>query len=124
MNCPECGAAMRLRDSRYGMFYGCTKYPQCDGTHGAHPDGSPLGTPASKDTKRARVALHDEFGRLWKGGSMSRREAYAWLRGVTLLSSDDAHIGKFDKDQCEWVITLVRIELGRRASVSQAAPAA
>lgn len=27
--CPSCGAPMVLRTSRYGPFYGCTKYPNC-----------------------------------------------------------------------------------------------
>ncbi|MFH1050215.1 MAG: type I DNA topoisomerase [bacterium] len=30
--CPECGSPMFLRESRYGKFYGCTKYPECKGT--------------------------------------------------------------------------------------------
>lgn len=30
--CPRCGAPMVLRNGRYGKFYGCTNYPQCEGT--------------------------------------------------------------------------------------------
>ncbi len=30
--CDECGAPMGLRTSRGGLFLGCTKYPECDGT--------------------------------------------------------------------------------------------
>jgi len=29
--CPECGSATRVRESRYGQFYGCTSYPNCRG---------------------------------------------------------------------------------------------
>lgn len=29
--CPECGAEMVLRTSRYGKFYGCSNYPRCKG---------------------------------------------------------------------------------------------
>jgi DNA topoisomerase-1 len=29
--CPKCGAPMALRRGRYGPFYGCTRYPNCDG---------------------------------------------------------------------------------------------
>lgn len=29
--CPKCGASMILRSSRYGKFYGCSKYPSCKG---------------------------------------------------------------------------------------------
>jgi DNA topoisomerase-1 len=30
--CPECGAEMARRKSRYGYFWGCTNYPKCKGT--------------------------------------------------------------------------------------------
>ena len=30
--CPECGAPMVLRRSKFGkLFYGCSKYPKCHG---------------------------------------------------------------------------------------------
>jgi len=45
LTCPECGRRMRLRNSRYGEFYGCSGYPKCRITHGAYPDGRPLGVP-------------------------------------------------------------------------------
>ena len=57
--CPECAAPMELRPSRFGQFYGCTRWPACDGTHGAHPNGSPLGTPANRATKDARIEALD-----------------------------------------------------------------
>ena len=27
--CPECGRPMRKRKGKYGLFWGCTGYPQC-----------------------------------------------------------------------------------------------
>lgn len=30
--CPECGASTRIREGRYGRFYGCVRYPDCKGT--------------------------------------------------------------------------------------------
>ena len=30
--CPECGSKTRVRESRYGRFYGCVRYPDCRGT--------------------------------------------------------------------------------------------
>jgi superfamily I DNA and/or RNA helicase len=30
-NCPKCGSRMVRRSSRYGSFYGCSKYPYCKG---------------------------------------------------------------------------------------------
>lgn len=30
--CPDCQAQMRLRESKTGWFYGCSRYPACRGT--------------------------------------------------------------------------------------------
>lgn len=30
--CPRCGAKTQLRPSKNGMFYGCSKYPDCKGS--------------------------------------------------------------------------------------------
>lgn len=38
--CPLCGKATRKRTSRRGEFWGCTGYPQCNGT--VNPDGVDL----------------------------------------------------------------------------------
>ncbi len=92
---------MVLRDSKYGLFYGCTKYPTCSATHGAHKDGNPLGIPATKITKQARIAAHDVFDQLWKQRHMSRKEAYAWMQRAMGLPSGEAHIGRFTVEQCD-----------------------
>ncbi len=106
VDCPECGEPMRLRESRYGLFYGCWRYPECKGTHKAHPDGKPVGTPADAPTKEARIALHALFDTLWNGpgARMTRSEAYLHLQSRMGMTSAEAHIGKFTKDQCERAI--------------------
>lgn len=105
--CGECGSAMVLRSSRYGKFYGCTKFPKCRGTHGAHPDGKPLGTPADRETKLARIEAHAAFDALWKDGLLGRKNAYRWMRKAMGLKPDDCHIAKFTKEQCAIAIALV-----------------
>ena len=105
--CPDCSAKMALRPSRFGLFYGCTNYPQCRGTHGAHSDGKPLGTPANSEVKRLRIQTHALFDELWKSGEMTRNQAYSWLKDALNLTEDEAHIGKFDKDQCERLINFL-----------------
>jgi ssDNA-binding Zn-finger/Zn-ribbon topoisomerase 1 len=70
LHCPDCGAMMSLRASKFGLFYGCSMFPQCRATHGAHPWGAPLGIPAKRDTKMARIRAHAAFDRLWKEGRM------------------------------------------------------
>ena len=101
--CGECGAAMVLRDSRLGLFYGCASFPACRSTHGAHKrTGQPLGIPADRATKAERIAAHALFDRLWKGegATMGRREAYAWMATAMGLTVDEAHIGRFGAEAC------------------------
>jgi len=121
LNCPECGAGMTLRstskfkhangDDR--LFYGCSRWPACKGTHGAHPSGAPLGTPATGDTKKARITAHAAFDRLWKplGARLTRDEAYLWMQSKMGLRSDEAHIGGFNAEQCAQLIQHVEKEL-------------
>ena len=102
--CPECGELMVLRNSKFGLFYGCSTFPKCNATHGAHKNGEPLGIPADKATKQARIDAHDVFDQLWKGKHMSRDEAYEWMQEAMEMSEDEAHIGRFDGDQCEELV--------------------
>jgi len=103
--CAECGGEMILRDSEHGLFYGCTNFPRCDGTHTAHKQtGKPMGIPADKSTKRWRMAAHGVFDVLWKGKVMTRHQAYAWLAETMEMSHEEGHISRLDKYQCKVVI--------------------
>lgn len=110
--CGECGRPMCLRDSQYGKFYGCTGFPECRGTHGAHADGSPKGIPADKPTREARIAAHAEFDRLWKDGLLKRQRAYHWLHKVIGPTRADGttHIGDMDLSRAHRVVVAVREE--------------
>jgi len=110
--CPECGEPMILRDSKYGLFYGCTAFPQCKASHGAHKKtGQPLGIPADKMTKKARIEAHDAFDQLWKGKHMARGEAYQWMQEAMEMTEEEAHIGRFGADQCEELVHKVETYL-------------
>jgi hypothetical protein len=119
LQCPEpgCGALLVLRESeRFEKpFYGCSAWPQtrCAGTHGAHPDGSPLGIPADQGTKAARVRAHDAFDAMWKGMGMRRDDAYRWLSKQLGLTAEEAHIGRLSIAQCEKLIAAVDATLAR-----------
>lgn len=84
MKCPDCGSEMVLRESslfttKSGVarkFWGCSHWPKCKGTHGAHPDGTPLGHPGDRETKDARMRLHARMEPLFR----SRAGMYDWLR--------------------------------------------
>lgn len=106
--CGECSAPMRLRDSRYGKFWGCTRFPVCRGTHGAHPDGRPLGTPADSDTKRLRMMVHEIFDVAWQSGSLSRNKAYKRLAKAMGITREQCHIGTFDAPTCRRAIEIIQ----------------
>lgn len=104
--CGDCGAPMVLRESRFRPFYGCTRYPDCKGSHGAHPDGRPLGTPANAATRAARIRAHNAFDPLWKTGGMSRSAAYRWLAAA--LGQPEVHMSELTIEECDRVIALVQ----------------
>jgi ssDNA-binding Zn-finger/Zn-ribbon topoisomerase 1 len=101
---------MRLRQSRFGLFYGCDSYPKCKATHGAHKlTGKPLGIPGNKATKEARIRAHAAFDVLWKSKRMTRSAAYEWLARVLVLPTGvSAHIGNLDVAECSLVIEAVQ----------------
>lgn len=110
LKCGECGASMILRKSKKfeTPFYGCSRFPECKGAHGAHPDGRPIGVPGDRKTNLARIRAHDFFDRIWKEKRMSRSRAYAWMRQAMGLTEAEAHIGKFTAAQCEALVALIK----------------
>jgi hypothetical protein len=110
--CPECGGELVLRESQHGRFYGCRSWPKCTGTHGAHEDGTPLGTPADRRTKLYRQAAHAVFDLLWRSGRLTRSEAYAWMARSMGLTREEAHIARFTAYQCRWLVLAVLEEFG------------
>ena len=129
LTCPDCGADMVLRDiAGMGKFYGCTRYPECRGTHGAHSDGRPLGIPADAETRAARIKAHEAFDALWEDAlrmyddearlnswakesrgpefllQVARTRAYAWLGWRLEMSAGDCHMGRLDLFHCELVV--------------------
>lgn len=113
--CPYCGGTLTLKPSRFGPFYGCSGYPGCEATVGAHPDGSPLGTPANASLKAARIAAHAAFDQLWKGrGKKARVRAYRFLQSALALSAESCHIGLFDEATCATVVTVCEREAAHR----------
>src|SRR3970040_2712474 len=112
-----CGSDMALRKSKYGPVYGCARYPECDGAIGMHPDGTPLGVPADKETRTKRIEAHEVFDELWKslGAPYTRTQAYFEMRCMMGLSDDEAHIANFTKEQCERMIEKVHQRITRLA---------
>lgn len=108
--CPECGAPMVLRKTdkfsyesgqpRY--FYGCSRWPLCQATHGAHPNGEPMGIPADKETKEWRIRAHEAFDDWWGDKGLTRREGY--LRLAEHFGIKGIHIGELNVEGCQKVI--------------------
>jgi len=106
--CGECGSQMVLRESKHGPFYGCSRFPDCRGAHGAHQDGRPKGKPGNAATRRARIEAHRLFDQIWKLKLVRNRgAAYQWMRNAMGLRKHEAHIGEFSIDQCEKLLKLV-----------------
>lgn len=84
-----CGSEMILRNSKYGKFWGCIRYPDCSETHGAHPNGAPLGILADKETRLLRIEVHKLLGKKfgdWETISRKQKhKMYAWLKENTSL---------------------------------------
>lgn len=113
---PDCNGELILRRSKHGLMWGCIRYPACMAAHGAHPDGTPLGIPADKKTKRARIKAHAAFDELWnkaskKGRVAARRGAYRWLREQLGMTEEECHIARFDVATCARVVVLCKARL-------------
>lgn len=105
--CPRCGGELVLKDGKYGLFYGCSNYPHCDVAHGAHQhNGQPLGKPADRETREARIRAHEYFDVLWETGVLSRKRAYTWL--ARAMGRKSVHIGSLTKEECEQVVNLCK----------------
>lgn len=103
-----CGSPMRLIEGKYGKFYGCVRYPVCSGVHSAHQNsGKPMGIPANRETIEWRKKAHAKFDPYVKQWFRNRREGYAFLQNVMGLSAKDAHISKFNIEQCQKLIEIL-----------------
>lgn len=111
--CPDCGSEMVLRETKKytykngvaRKFFGCVRFPDCTATHGAHPDGKPLGVPADSDTKMARIELHDVCRKIWGEPKRGKRPMYEWLKKNALKE----HIGEMSLDDIEKTKSLLKL---------------
>lgn len=61
----------------------------------------PLGTLATREEGRARIAAKTPFEKLYLSGFMSRRCAYQLLAQHLNIPPSKCHFGMFDLDLCE-----------------------
>jgi ssDNA-binding Zn-finger/Zn-ribbon topoisomerase 1 len=122
VKCPDCGSKMilrttdkiRTRDGKARVFFGCSRFPECRGTHGAHPDGRPLGVPGNAEVKRLRREVHsllDEIFGEWKELSRKEKaEIYRFMKENTLRE----HVGEMLEPELLATIVILKAELLRR----------
>jgi len=102
-----------LRNGRFGPYYACSTWPDCDVTQRATPDGTPVGAPSDRATRIARIQAHKAFDKLWLSpGPLKRKEAYIWLSTELGMTLDECHIGLFDAQLCAKVVQLCATKLG------------
>lgn len=121
--CACCGALMALEqtqrfrypDGRARWFWRC-ETAACDGIHGAHPDGRPLGTPADNETRAARIEAHDALSDLMAVCGLGKDEAYLWMQSAMKMTARAAHIGRMDLAQCRTLMAACAQEKAIRTS--------
>lgn len=108
--CPYCEGRAVLVDSAevysrsYGMIWLCRPCGAYVGVHKGSPSAEPKGTLAKPELRLLRKQAHEAFDPLWISGGMSRVEAYRHLQEIMDLSPDEAHIGRFNVEQCRTLI--------------------
>lgn len=79
----------------------------CHAYVGCHPGTDrPLGRVANAELRRAKQRAHASFDPIWKNGHASRKKAYAVLAEKLGIPVEDCHIGMFDVEMCERVVSI------------------
>lgn len=111
MNCNYCGKEAEFMSSKefYGRDYGVNMYVcrPCDAYTSTHGKGkTPKGTLATARLRQLRMTAHSLFDPLWCGRKrqMSRAASYRFLQKLMNMTSEQAHIGMMNEDQCQELI--------------------
>lgn len=123
--CPYCSAESRCvngsviyphrPDLSHKLFYRCERCP--DVYVGCHTNSNiPLGVMANAELRAAKQRAHNAFDPLWKykvardglSKSEARSRGYQWLTKQLGVQPGECHIGMFDLDTCERVVTLCK----------------
>ena len=114
MKCPYCGAEAVLRNTKYiykdgnneDKVYVCSNYPKCDSYVGCHKGTAiPKGNLANKELRVLRIKAHNQLNSMQEKLGISRRNTYKYLSDLINVSMENCHIGHFDKDMCNTVIS-------------------
>lgn len=86
--CPSCKDPAETTNTKYGRRDDCSN---CELWSWG---GKPL---SDRETHNARKAAHAAFDKLWKGGDMTRSDAYALLAPELGLTTRECHMATMDK---------------------------
>lgn len=118
------GSHTSVADQNFWVCWPCDAYVGCHkGSAKGWEDGTkPLGTPAKRDLRKARSALHDKFDRMWEKGRMRRVDAYRWLAlrlGIPKKSViSECSIWRHAKEQAICSETYWRCLMGREVPMA------
>lgn len=108
-----CGAKASLQNNSLlynGKSYGngkawiCTRFPECRGAVGTHPDGRPLGSIVDQATKNLRMEVHALIDPLWRHGKWSRKRVYKKLSAAI---GKTYHTGDMNAKDCEKLLEMI-----------------
>ena len=108
--CPDHNCDLRYSKTKYGIRWACP-HPGCTVVCW----GGKTSTPANQELRTLRNYCHSLFDPIWKTSrSISRTKLYNRLAEYMNIPTEKAHIGMFDKEQCNKVIEFVRSFYGQR----------
>ena len=110
--CRYCGGKVIFTDASViyengrNNIYLCTNCNAYVGVHkGTH---NPMGELANAVLRMKRRETHKVFDAYWKSAGLSRSAGYKWLASQLAISKKSTHIGYFDMETCEQVVTLCK----------------
>jgi hypothetical protein len=110
VKCPYCLNMAVLVDSievyrrSYGLIWLCRRCDAYVGTHKNSPTHAPLGRLANAELRMWKMRAHAAFDYTWQSGKMTRKQAYAKMAEVLNMTKAEAHIGKFNVDECRRLV--------------------
>lgn len=118
--CPYCGASVnRVHSSQIfhnntdGFYYVCSNWPRCTAYTKENPIfKKPTSTIADRATRLKRQEAHYWFDQMHIGFGMTKSAAYEWLAKELQIRRANCHIGLFDIEMCNRVISIVSSKLG------------
>lgn len=129
--CRYCAGQVKLINNSkiYGREYGDWPFMyRCEDCHayvGLHPNTDvPLGTVATHQLRKDRMASKDLFHKVKHAKGLSRTLAYQWLAGKLDIPVEQCHFGWFEQDDCVRVVGICVEELTGNTAMGRAFQAA